>query len=437
MNQLFRLEKETLMVNRIQDTTHQDISIGPKARHKRLSLMVGAALITISGLIYGFTTLSPTFAADRILDRAELRLATVERRDLTREAMAQGRIVVANSPTLFSPEQGTVDLKVKAGDSVTEGQLLAVIDSPELREALARERSELTRLQVDLARQKIETEQLRLQQQQTLAMAGVQLKAMQREKRRADRSYELKLISEFDYEEMGDNLERALLEHRQAEQNLSLSDDSIGFYDRSLKLQSDSQEMLIQTLERRVAELAIVSPVKGMVGNIEVNHKQAVAPNQPLITVVDLTAYEIEAQVAEGVAGELAPMMEAQIRLNGREHPGIVTAISPEVVQGQVSVRIRFAGEPPANLRQNQRLTARILIENRSNTLVVKRGPHFDNFRGYVFKIDGDRAHKLPVTLGGKSLSHIEILEGITEGDTVIISSIDIDESDKNILVSN
>ncbi len=274
------------MVSRIQDTTHQDIPIHPKGRHKRLSLIAGATLVTVSALIYGFTALSQTFAADRVLDRAELRLATVERGDLTREVMAQGRIVVANSPTLFSPEQGTVDLKVKAGDSVTEGQLLAVIDSPELREELARERAELTRLQVDFARQKIETEQLRLQQEQTLAMADVQLKAMQREKRRADKSYELKLISEFDYEEMGDNLERAQLEHRQAKQNLALSDDSMEFYDRSLKLQSDSQEMLIQTLERRVDELNIVSPVEGMVGNIEVNHKQAVAPNQPLITVV-------------------------------------------------------------------------------------------------------------------------------------------------------
>lgn len=425
------------MVSRIQDTVHQDTPISPKRRRNRLGLIALAASVTMAILIYGFTALSQTVAADRILDRAELRLATVERGDLVREVMAQGRIIVANSPTLFSPQQGTVELKVKAGDSVTEGQVLAIIESPELREALARERAELTRLQVDLARQKIETEQLRLQQHQTLAMAKVQLKAMQREKRRADKSYQLNLISELDYEEMADNLERAQLEHRQAEQNLALSDDSVGFYDRSLKLQSESQQMLIQTLERRVEELNIVSPVEGMVGNIEVNQKQAVAPNQPLITVVDLTAYEIEAQVAEGLAGELAPLMEAQVRLNGQEHQGVVTAISPEVVQGQVSARIRFAGEAPPNLRQNQRLTARILLENRSDTLMVKRGPHFDNFRGYVLKLEGERAHKLPVTLGGRSLSHIEILEGLTEGDTIIVSSLDIEAEDENILVSN
>lgn len=425
------------MTSRIQDTAHQDMPISPKSRRRRLVVAAGLAVATLAILIYGFTALSQTFAADRVLDRAELRLATVERGDLVREVMAQGRIVVANSPTLFSPEQGTVELKVKAGDSVAESQLLAVIDSPELREALARERAELTRLQVDLARQKIETEQLRLQQQQILAMAEVQLKAMQREKRRADKSYQLKLISQLDYEEMADNLERAQLEYQQAEQNLALSDDSVEFYDRSLKLQSDSQQMLIRTLERRVEELNIVSPVDGMVGNIEVNQKQAVAANQALITVVDLTAYEIEAQVAEGLAGELTPMMDAQIRLNGQEHLGVVTAISPEVVQGQVSARIRFAAEAPTNLRQNQRLTARILLENRADTLMIKRGPHFDNFRGYVFRLEGEKAYKMPVTLGGRSLSHIEILEGLSEGDTVILSSLDIAADEENILITN
>src|SRR5690606_25677102 len=145
------------------------------------------------------------------------------------------------------------------------------------------------------------------EQRQTLAMAEVQLKAMQREKRRADKSFSLRLISELDYEEMADNLERAQLEREQADQNLALSRDSIEFYDQSLKLQSESQQLVIQAGEPRVDELNVVRPVDGMVGNIEANQKHSVAPNQPLLTLVDLSAYEVEASVAEGTAGELAP----------------------------------------------------------------------------------------------------------------------------------
>lgn len=424
------------MNTRIQDNAHQDLPLDPKHRRWRLALVLTLGALTLTGLMYGFSSLSRTFSADRVLDRETLRLATVQRGDLVREVMAQGRVVVANSPTLFSPEQGFVDLQVRAGDKVNDGQLLARISSAGLQESLARERARLTRLQADLAQQKIEARQRHLALKQALAMAGVQLQAMEREKRRADQAFSMKIISELDYEETGDDLERAQLEYEQAEQDLALSEDAMTFYDQSLELQSASQQMVVQALERRVEELNITSPVDGMVGNIQVNQKQAVAPNEPLITVVDLSAYEIEATVSEGLAGELAPAMDARIRLNGEDYPGVVTAISPEVVQGQVTVRIRFARDIPANLRQNQRLTARILLENRPDTLMVQRGPHFDNFRGYVFRLDGDRAHKTPVTLGGRSLSHIEISEGLREGDTLIISSLDLDSSDQTIVVT-
>jgi HlyD family secretion protein len=250
----------------------------------------------------GVTVQEETFSADRVLSRASLRLAVVERGDLVREVMAQGRVVVANSPTLFSPEQGYVELKVKAGDAVTEGQLLAVVSSADLLELLAREQAQLSRLQADLAQQKIESEQSQLQLQQSLAMAKVELKAHQREMRRADKSFALRLISEFNHERQRDDLERAELEYHQAEQNLALSKNSMEFYDRSLQLQAESQKLIIQALERRIDELNIRSPVNGMVGNIEVNQKQVVAAHQPLITVVDLSTYENESSVTEGQA---------------------------------------------------------------------------------------------------------------------------------------
>ncbi|HEY7886526.1 MAG TPA: HlyD family efflux transporter periplasmic adaptor subunit [Cellvibrionaceae bacterium] len=413
----------------ITDTRAQDCALPPKHRHKRRVVIISALIVLLAIAAYTFAALAPTFTSDGALDRQSLRLSTLVRGDLVRDIMAQGRVVVANSPTLFSSEGGYVDLYVKAGDTVQKGQALATITSPELGEQLAREKSELTRLQADLERQKIESRQQRLQQEQARAMAEVQLKAMQREKRRADQSWELQIISRLDYEKVLDDLARAKLEHEQASQSLALSDDSLAFYDRSLALQSDSQMLIIKALERRVEALKIISPVEGMVGNVQVDHKQAVAANQALITVVDLTAYEVEASVPEGMASELNAGMATDIQLNGEEFAGVLTAISPEVVGGVVTARIRFSGEMPPRLRQNQRLTARIKLENKPDTLMLERGPFFDSFRGYVFVVREARAEKIPVTLGSRSLRHIEILEGLDPGDQVIVSSVDVNNT--------
>ena len=66
-----------------------------------------------------------------------LRLAQVEVGDLVRDVSVQGRVVAAVSPTLFAPAEGTITLQVEPGSEVTEGQVLAVLDSPELQNRLA------------------------------------------------------------------------------------------------------------------------------------------------------------------------------------------------------------------------------------------------------------------------------------------------------------
>src|SRR5690606_33028129 len=121
-----------------------------------------------------------------VVERSAIRVATVERGTLVREVVSQGKIVAANSPTLFSPEQGYIDLAVKAGDTVARDQVLATIVSPDLNELLARETANLTRIDADLGRQKIESKRRKLELEQIIAMAYVNEKAMMREKLRAD-----------------------------------------------------------------------------------------------------------------------------------------------------------------------------------------------------------------------------------------------------------
>src|SRR5687768_16072038 len=86
-------------------------------------------------------------SADRAVDASRLRVAEVTRGDLERDVSAQGRIVAALHPTLFSPAQGIVTLAVKAGSEVKQGQLLARVESPELQSRLVQERSTLMSLQ--------------------------------------------------------------------------------------------------------------------------------------------------------------------------------------------------------------------------------------------------------------------------------------------------
>lgn len=422
---------------KIADTSAQDLMLGQTSRKNRRIVIVGAVVLLIGVVVSAFIYVADVSMSGLVVERSAIRLATVERGTLVREVVSQGRIVAANSPTLFSPEQGYIDMAVKAGDTVARDQVLATIVSPDLNELLARETANLTRIQADLGRQKIESKRRKLELEQIIAMAYVSEKAMMREKLRADEAISKKLIRQLDYEKAEDDLERAKLELIQAKQNGELANESLGFDVESLELQLKSQQLLVDALQRRVHELTIRSPVSGMVGNVQVINKQAVAANQALITVVDLSAFEVEAIVPEGFADDIAPLMQAEITLGGATYPGMVTAISPEVVDGGVSARIRFTDVLPENLRQSQRLTAKIFLENKPNTLIVNRGSFFDGFRGHVYKLQNNKALRVPVVLGGSSLKHIEIMDGLQEGDSIIISSLTTSATDEQILITD
>jgi HlyD family secretion protein len=421
----------------IADTRGQDRVVDAGHLRSRRFWLVSAAIIFVIFAGWGAARLVSAFGAGAVLDRNQLRIAEVKMGDLLREVIAQGRVVVANSPTLFSPEGGIVELYVKPGDHVHKEQLLAVVASPELGEQLAREKSALTRLQMDAERQKIESQQRFLQEQQALALAQVRLKAMQREKRRAEQSFAKQIMSELDYEKVLDDLERAQVEFAHASENLALLKSSLNFYDRSLASQTEGQMLIIRALERRLEALKIRSPVAGMVGNLAVDHRQAVAANQALISVVDLTTYEVEASIPESMTAELSPGMSAEIQTADARYAGTLTAISPEVIGGSVRGRIRFNGESPPQLRQNQRLTTRIHLEKKSGVLLVDRGPFFDDFRGHVYTIQGSRAHRVDVSLGSKSLQHVEVLHGLAEDDLIIVSAMDTRNPGASFIISD
>ena len=94
-----------------------------------------------------------------------------------------------------------------------------------------------------------------------------------------------------------------------------------------------------------------------------------------------------------------------------------MSGVSPEVVAGQVTARLRFGEEKPAGLRQSQRLSVRIFIDRRDNVLMVDRGAFVDQEGGgFAYVVHGNVAERRPVRLGAESITKVEILEGLAVG---------------------
>lgn len=421
----------------IRDTSAQDVVIdpAPTRRRQRTLLIIGAA----GGIAFltVFAFLVRSWASSSIaIPRERVRIATVARGPFVSDVAAQGTVVVANNPTLFAAAMGTVTFAVRAGDTVTEGQVLATVDSPSLTSEYAREKATLDALVVDLERASIETRRQILQNRQAADLATTQIRATERELERAQAAFEQGVIPRRDLDRAQDERDDARLIYDHALANAKLHEESLDFELKTKRVEMERQKLVVAELKRRVDALTVRSPVNGMVGSLLVDQRAAVAENAPLLTVVDLTALEVEFRVAETYASDLALNMAAEINHAGKTYPGVVTSISPEVQQNEVRGRLRFAGDLPPGVRQNQRVNVRLVLDSRENVLKVERGAFVDA-GSFAYRVEGDMARRVPVVLGAMSVSEVEIVSGLAPGDRIIVSSVTDFGSSPEVVLSD
>ncbi len=402
--------------------------------------MGGTALLVLLASIWIATPWVQRWASASIsvpFDR--IRVATVTRGDLVRDVSVQGRVIAAVSPTLYATAAGTITLKVDAGAAVTAGQVLAEVFSPELANQLQQAQSSFEQRQMELERQRIESRQLALEKRKAADLANVALVAANREMRRAELAHSKGVIPLIDYEKAKDDLQNAELAHRHAIADAKLFDERLEFELRASEFELERETLLVENLQRQVDDLAIKSPVDGIVGDLLVDQKSAVSRDTPVMAVVDLSRFEIDAQIPESYADDLAIGMQAEILVGGQTYQAHLVAISPEIISNQVNSRIRFNGDGPTNLRQNQRLTARVLLAEHPDVLMVKRGQFLDSGAGRLTYILGeDRTASLrQIEVGARSLGDVQILSGLEEGDTIVVSSLDPFRSAATVLLTD
>jgi HlyD family secretion protein len=330
-------------------------------------------------------------------------------------------VVAAVSPTLFAEAPGTIIYKVRAGDTVKAGDVLGTVESAALTNEYERERATLASSDATLNRQTIEVRRQILKSSQDTDLAKVQITAAEREFKRAEDAWNIHVIPQRDFERARDDLETAKLNFAHATETGGLEKDSLQLELRSLRLQRDSQALKVARLRERVEALVLKSPVAGMVATLSQPERAQVAENAPLVTVVDLSALEIEFQVAESYANEIRSGMNSEITLDGRKLIGTVAGISPDVRNSQVTGRVRFV-EQPKGLRQNQRASVRIVLDERNDVLKVARSAFNDSDTRFVYVVRDDDAVRVPVEFGATAIGEIEIRNGLNVGDTVVLS---------------
>jgi HlyD family secretion protein len=408
----------------IQNASSMDRPVATPGRltRGRILGLIAIGLFLIAGAI-SFPAIRRWSRADRAVDATTLSIGTVTRGDLRRDVSVQGRVVAALHPTLIAPAAGSVSLRTNAGAVVKKGDVLAVIDSPELRSALQQANAQHLSAQADAERQKIVARQSDTRVAQQADLARTKLEAAKRALVRAETLHKEGLLNRGDYEKAQDDVHVAELELEQAVREVSLSKETGGFDVRTRALQASRQEAATAELQKKFEDLTIRAPFDGMIASLNVNDRDSVTANQAILNIVNLSSLELELTIPEEYANDSRIGTPVTIAFGAEEKPGHITAISPEVVANQVTARAVPDGGWPAGMKQSQRLTTRLVFESKHDVVKVPRGAWLESGGGRsAWVVDGKTATKRDVTVGAASVGEVEIVSGLREGERIVTS---------------
>jgi HlyD family secretion protein len=407
----------------IEGTSGQDeIIVNPKKRAVK-KILLSISMVSVLSYVT-FPTLSQWYSSIPSIDSKTINVDTVIRGDLIRDVVVSGKAVAANAPQLYSTEMGKITLLAKPGEAVALNQIVARLVSPELDALMKQQQSTLEQLSINANRGVLADKEAQLDLESNMNAAQSKLNVAKREFQRAEISYGKQIISEVDWLKSKDAVTDATRLFEHSKKRVAFAKERLQFEKQHREFLVQKEKLILDELSRRHEALAIKAPVSGVVGNWLVAQRNTIAANTAIMTIVDLSEYEAELSVPEFYADDLGIGLEVAMKVSGVSVRGEIIAISPEVKANQVTVRARINNSSVIQLRQNQRINARIEFEKKQDVLMVKRGAFMGSLGGmFVFAlVEDDYANKTAITTGASSVEYIEITSGLESGQQVITS---------------
>ncbi len=352
-----------------------------------------------------------------------VRVVIVERQDIEVTINEGGIVKFANQQTLTSPAEGAVDkVFVRPGDRVTAGQTLMTLRKPERETALALQ-------EVLIQSQKAQL----LRTQQQVIEAEAQLEAEQEELENLKRLFEQGGIAQTEFKGQESIVRQSIASVRDAELQVSITQTALN----ELRLER-------QRIERELQDTIIQSPIDGLVLSVAVKDGDGVVIQTELMTLGDPRQELVELELSTLNASKVSPGQQTRVSIIGPDptyFAGTVVDLYPQAIapsQSSASNNSSDTGQPrvptivqldePSNsLIPGGLVNVEIILEERQNVVSLNIEAIQDiNAQPYVWMMDTDgRAIQQSVELGLEGLTHIEIKDGLSTGDEVLLPPLD------------
>lgn len=388
-------------------------------RRKLLPYIIGGGVLA-AGLVSLF------IASRASVSREDLMIATVDTGTIETTVTGSGAVVPAFEEIINSPINSRImEVYCKAGDSVD-------IDTPLLRLDLQSTETELNKL-----KDQIEIKNYELQQQKVNNSTRVSDLTMQvKVKEMAVNRLEVELRNERYLDSLGsgtgDRVRQAelayntgRLELEQMRQQLvnerKVTDAGLSVKNLDINIARKNLGEMSRTLD----DAQIKAPRKATLTFINDQIGQKVSEGEKIAIISDLSHFKVDGEIADAYGDRIRVGSKAVVRIGRKERmDGTVSNVTPLSRNGVISFTVRLDNDADSRLRSGLRTDIYIMCDVMEDVRRIRNGSYYTGPGTYeLFVFNGnDKLVRRTVRLGDSNFEFVEVVDGLKEGDRVVVS---------------
>jgi RND family efflux transporter MFP subunit len=406
-----------------------------KKRIRRLAIWAGVAVVGLTLLMLAVSRLKPAAPS---VERSTIWPDTVKRGPMIRQVRAStGSLVPREDSIELIPAQTdatVVRIRVLPGAKVTPDTILMDLSDPRLQQELLNAQLALKAAQADYKSLQASLESTLMDKKTTAAQVNSDYTQNQLQAQTDKALYNLGVISGLTYKASQNKADQLTTQHHLSRQQLDVNTRAIKVQLASQQTRIDQAKALLALYQKQAQSLQVRAGISGALAPLATPLQvgQHVTAGTSVAEVIQLDKLKAALQIAETQARDIQIGQPASIDTHNGVIPGHVTRIDPSVVNGTRTVDVTLDGLLPPGAVPQLSVDGTIDLERMTNVLYVGR-PALGNENSTLslFRIDpdGKGAARVPVKVGRASVNEIQVIEGLKEGDSVILS--DMSQWDK------
>jgi len=397
-------------------------------KKRRLVVWTAGAAAVLALLAIGNFRLKPAAPA---VDRSAIWTGTVKRGPLVRQ--------VRSSTGLLAPREDSIELipaqtdatvvriRILPGAQVTPDTIIMDLNDPQLEQELLNARLGLKAAKADYQSMQAQLQSALMDKKASAAQVNSNYAQDQLQAQTDKALYGLGVISGLAYQKSKSMADQLTAQHQLSQEQLNVNEKAIEVQLASQRTKIDQAQALLNLYEKQAQELEVHSTIAGTLAPLAtpVQVGEHVTAGTSVAEVIQRDKLKAALQIPETQARDISLGQPASIDTHNGVIAGHVTRIDPSVVNGARTVDVELNGALPPGAVPQLSVDGTIDLDRMKDVLYMGR-PALGNENSTVslFRVDADGkgATRVSVKVGRASVNEVQVMEGLKEGDTVILS---------------